>query len=238
MSLLRAPSAAGPWAPPEGDEDAPWAPRLRHEPFLPLFVLGPDPAACAALCVALTRALPVVGLTRHRALAYGRLLSLALRGQVARDRAALAATLPGGEAEADRPVEYGPLLRRLSGRAGLDARSLPALHELGQKLLRVRPRAQAVLLWDGADALRAPELVPLLPGARFLGLRGAAPAADRGYRGWLGRRRAKAIQQAWEAAWRAIPPARRIELDPSLLEGDSRPALLRVGAALGLSGRA
>lgn len=233
MSLLPAPTAARSWTAPAGDEDAPWAPRLRHEPFLPLFVLGPDPAACAALCAALTRTLPVVGLTRHRALAYGRLLSLALRGEVARDRGALAATLPGGEAEADRPEEYGALLRRLSGRARLDQRSLPALHELGQKLLRVRPRAQAVLLWDGADALRAPELAALLPGARFLGLRGRPPAATRG---WFGRRRALARQQAWETAWRAIPPARRVGLDPALLERDPRPALLRVGAALGLRG--
>lgn len=173
---LRAQSiTATAWRPPIGDEDASLALRLRHEPFLPVFVLGLDPRLVAWLCAAMARTLPVATLTLHDTLAYPRLLTLAARGGLLQDRAALLAALAPRRLSPALPVEHGYLLRRETGRARLDARTLPALREACQKLLRLRPQAQAVALWDRTDPARAPELAALLPGARFVCLH-ATPA--------------------------------------------------------------
>lgn len=162
------------WRPPAGDEDGALTLHLRHEPFLPLFVLGLDPRLCAWLCAALARALPVATLTLHDTLAYPRLLGLIARGELEADRRALEVSLAPRRLSPALPVEHGWFLRRTSGRAHLDRRTLPALREACQKLLRVRPDAQAVALWDRTDPLRAPELAELLPGARFVCLHAGA----------------------------------------------------------------
>lgn len=147
----------------------------------PVFIMGLHRSGTTFLYQALADLLPVAYVSVYHVLCYDRILAGAKEGTAQADRAAIDARfaaagrstrafdeVPLGHAT---PEEYGFILARKRGALRCDARTSPLVVDLCRKLVATSAGSGTVLLKNPWDTGHGPEILSLLPDARFIYLR-------------------------------------------------------------------